>query len=131
MLPFATFAADWFLGASASASASTWWVRTALPLLLGALSCRCNSTSGHVPRPARVLFSLVFWLVAARSAYLAAAAALAAGSWRRVPAALLLNPAVLPHALVLALSAESWAGSSGQLGSAVLWRAGDRNYCGH
>ena len=85
------------------------WVGMALISLVVRVGRRRCAAQGLAQLAARVLFSLAFWLAAARTTYLTAAAALAAGGLRHVPAALLLNPAVLPHTLLLALSLEPWA----------------------
>lgn len=85
------------------------WVGMVLVSLIVKVGRQQTASRGRLQLAARALFSLAFWLAAARTAYLTAAAVLAAGSLRHVPAALLLNPAVLPHTLLLALSLEVWA----------------------
>lgn len=86
----------------------SWWMGLSLTGRIVEHGRQLSATPTCTQLAARVLFSLLFWFAAARSTYLTAAAALAAGGLLRVPAALLLNSAVLPHALLLALSGDLW-----------------------
>lgn len=56
----------------------------------------------------RVLVSLCFWVVAGYTCVTVGLALVRCGSLWRAPAALLLDAAVLPHALLLALSLEMY-----------------------
>lgn len=58
--------------------------------------------------PGSVLASLLFWLVAARTCVAVGLALAGCSSLWQAPAALLLDAAVLPHTLLLALSLETW-----------------------
>lgn len=83
----------------------------------------CGATAGaQRTRPslaARALYSLLFTLVTARTAYLTAGAELAAGGLRHVPGALLSRD-VLPHTLLLALSLEVWTWQAMQDGASLI-----------
>lgn len=103
-LPITYYVVSCFLG---SGSVS-WLTGVALVASIVRYGRQLSATPSRTQLEARMVFSLLFWCAAARSAYIVAAAALAAGSFRRVPAALLLNPAVLPQALLLAFAGEAW-----------------------